>query len=150
MSGLVTHKGGCLCGSVRFIAEAVPAQVGVCHCPSCQRWTGSSLAEVSVPEASVSWSGLSRIKIFKSSEWGERAFCSKCGSGLWFRVTEEGEWSGKYDIPLGLFDDKSGFELAYEIYTDKRPDALHYQEQGQVKLTRAECVAKFPKLGESA
>lgn len=143
------HKGGCLCGAVRFIAEDVPDRVGVCHCPMCQKWTGTGLAEVSVPEDKVHWRGLSQIRTYKSSDWGERAFCGKCGSGLWFRVTEEGEFSGNYDIPLGLFDDTSGFELAYEIYTDFRPEALRYQGQGQVMLTRAECVAKFPRLAET-
>jgi hypothetical protein len=142
------QRGGCLCGAVRFIAEDVPARVGVCHCPMCQRWTGTGLAEVSVPEDKVHWRGLSKIRVYASSDWGERAFCGTCGSGLWFRVTEEGGFSGNYDIPLGLFDDTTPFELAYEIYTDFRPPALRYQGQGQVMLTRAECVEKFPRLAE--
>ena len=150
-NGAVAERltGGCMCGAIRFEADNVPLKVGVCHCPMCQRWTGTGLAEVSIPELQVAWRGLSQIQVFSSSDWGERAFCKKCGSGLWFRITEEGEWSGNYDIPLGLFDDPSGFELAYEIYVDHRPPMLVYEDKGQVQLTRAECVAKFPRLDET-
>lgn len=141
-------RGGCLCGAVRFLAEDVAPRFGICHCPMCRKWTGSSLAEVAVPEGQVHWRGVSNIRTYRSSDWGERAFCGKCGTGLWFRVTEEGDFSGNYDIPLGLFDDTAPFALAYEIYTDHRPAALRYEDRGQVTLTRAECVEKFPRLEE--
>ena len=37
-------KGGCLCGSVRYTAEADPTSATVCHCRDCQKFTGSAFA----------------------------------------------------------------------------------------------------------
>jgi hypothetical protein len=39
-------EGGCLCGKVRYSAEAEPAFVGVCHCKNCQKGTGTAFAIV--------------------------------------------------------------------------------------------------------
>ena len=33
-------EGGCLCGKVRYSADAEPTFVGVCHCKNCQKGTG--------------------------------------------------------------------------------------------------------------
>ena len=33
-------KGGCLCGAVRYTAEADPTSATVCHCRDCQKFTG--------------------------------------------------------------------------------------------------------------
>ena len=42
--------GGCLCGSVRYTSEAEPALVAVCHCATCQKYTGSAFSlNVGVP-----------------------------------------------------------------------------------------------------
>src|SRR5437762_12413499 len=37
-------KGGCLCGAVRYTAEADPTSATVCHCRDCQKFTGSAFA----------------------------------------------------------------------------------------------------------
>lgn len=140
-------NGQCLCGAVRFTARNVAVRVGVCHCDMCQRWTGVGLAEVSIPEKQVSWDG-DTIQTYASSAWGERAFCNRCGSGLWFRMTEDGDFSGTYDIPLGLFEDRGAFILSHEIFVDHRSVSMHLEDQGQRQLTRAECVEKFPRLDE--
>ena len=36
--------GGCLCGAVRYTADADPSSVTVCHCLDCQKFTGSAFA----------------------------------------------------------------------------------------------------------
>ena len=35
--------GGCLCGAVRYTAEAEAASATVCHCRDCQKFTGSDI-----------------------------------------------------------------------------------------------------------
>lgn len=138
--------GGCLCGAVRFTATDVPDACGVCHCEFCRRWTGSALIEVSVPQTSVTWEGREHIATRSTSHWAERAWCRECGSGLYFRVTMEGEWSGNLDIPLGLFDDPNGFRITHEIYIDHKPDSFEYGGPKRPQLTRQDCVDKFDVL----
>src|SRR5262245_47893128 len=44
--GRMKIEGGCLCGKVRYSADAEPAFVGVCHCKNCQKGTGTAFAVV--------------------------------------------------------------------------------------------------------
>lgn len=136
-----------MCGAVTFTASHVPTTAGICHCDMCRRWTGSALIGVSVPKDAVTWTGADCIRVVKSSSWAERAFCTTCGTGLYFRVTMDSDYSKDVELPLGLFDDPNGFEITNEIYIDRKPDSYGYAGQdGRKTLTRAECHAKFGVL----
>ena len=51
-------SGGCLCGQVKYSANADPAFVGVCHCKNCQRTSGTAFSVVvAVPKAALSVTG---------------------------------------------------------------------------------------------
>jgi hypothetical protein len=139
-------QGGCMCGAVRFTATDVPDTFGVCHCEMCRRWTGAALLAVEVPQDKVTWRGEEHIGRLQSSSWAERGFCTRCGSGLYFRVTRDSEWSKEIDLMLGLFDDPNGFTMRSEIWIDHKPDGFAFTENDRKVLTRAECVAKFPAL----
>lgn len=149
MSGTTT--GGCLCGAVRFTAQDVPAKAGVCHCEMCRRWTGSSLIGVTVALENVDWQDETHLGRIQSSHWAERGFCTRCGTGMFFRVTMDSDYSGDIELPIGVFDDPDGFEITNEIYIDVKPDSYAYEGQSDRKLmTRAECHAKFGVLAENA
>lgn len=141
-----TRSGGCLCGAVRFDACNVPDTFGICHCPSCRRWTGSALFEVSIKTEDLTWHGAEHIATRQSSDWAERAWCRECGTTLYFRQTKEDKWFGGTDLPLGLFDDQSGFTLTHEIYTDQAIDGIHIEDRGQKRLTRDDVIALNPAL----
>lgn len=140
------RSGGCLCGAVRFDARNVPDTFGICHCPSCRRWTGSALFEVSIKSDDITWTGAEHIATRQTSDWAERAWCRECGTVLYFRQTKEDKWHGGTDVPLGLFDDPNGFTLTHEIYTDQIPDGLHIMDNGQKRLSRADVIALNPAL----
>ena len=54
-------KGGCLCGAVRYTAEADPTSATVCHCRDCQKFTGSAFAAlVRVPKEALTIEGRRR------------------------------------------------------------------------------------------
>ncbi len=139
-----------MCGAVRFTARDVPTDFGACHCEMCRRWTGSALLGVTVPEGNVSWDDETHLKRIASSHWAERGFCDQCGSGMFFRVTMQGEWSGNLEFPIGVFDDPNGFVMRNEIYIDHKPDGFAYAGEGRKLMTRADCVAKFAVLDEEA
>jgi len=51
-------EGGCLCGKVRYSADAEPAFVGVCHCKNCQKQAGTAFSVVfAIPKPVLSVQG---------------------------------------------------------------------------------------------
>lgn len=118
------RNGKCLCGAVRFSIRDLNPDFGVCHCKMCQRWAGSSYVSLTVPKDKISFEGDENIGRFQSSEWAERAWCTTCGTNLWYQVTAEGPYSGAYHVPVGLLDDTTGLRIEREFFVDKKIDAL--------------------------
>ena len=48
-------EGGCLCGKVRYSADAEPTFVGICHCKNCQKGTGTAFSVVVALPTPASW-----------------------------------------------------------------------------------------------
>lgn len=146
MSNALTRTGGCMCGAVRFEVDLPNLDYGACHCEMCRRWTGSALLGTSVPDENIRWSGEEAIGRIQSTSWAERGFCTRCGTGLFFRVTMDSDWSGNTEIPIGLLDDASGLTMTNEIYIDHKPDSYAYAGEGRTLMTRQDCVDKFSAL----
>jgi len=132
----VERTGKCMCGAVKYTAKELKTELGACHCEMCRQWTGGPL--LSFSSRAVDWTGEDKITTFKSSDWAERAFCSVCGSGLFYRVTAPGPYQGQFHIPFGTLDDQSGFEMNVELFIDKKPDA--YALEGERKKLTAQQV----------
>ncbi len=131
-----------MCGAVRFTARDVPTEYGACHCKMCQRWAGSALLAVTVPETGIDWNGVDNIRRIQSSDWAERAWCDKCGAGLWYRVTAEGPHKRDFEVPIGLFDDPDGLRMTREIFIDRKPDAFAFSGTHEL-LTEAQVLALY-------
>ena len=76
-------KGGCLCGAVRYTAEADPTTATVWHCRDCQKFTGSAFAAlVLATKEAVTIEG--GFKTFSSIGGSGnpilRHFCPECGN----------------------------------------------------------------------
>lgn len=143
MSSVGTRTGRCLCGAVRFRAEDVPDHFGVCHCEMCRRWAGSALFGISIPAEAMVLEGEEHIQRIQSSAWAERAWCGRCGSGLWYRVTAEGgPGHGLYEVPLGLLDDTTGIHVSREIFIDEKPEG-YALDGGHERLTRARVLEMY-------
>ncbi|MEZ5911034.1 MAG: GFA family protein [Paracoccaceae bacterium] len=140
------RTGRCLCGAVEFVATDVASEFGGCHCKMCQRWAGSALLALTVKDEAIRFTGREHIATFASSEWAERAWCSKCGSGLWYRVTS-GPHQGAYEIPIGLFDETHGLTMTREIFIDRKPEGYAFAGDHK-RMTEAEVLALYaPKEG---
>lgn len=111
-------EGRCLCGTIRLVVDgAHGATVGACHCRMCRRWSGGVFMVFTAEADAVTVEG--PVERYASSGFAERAFCSTCGSHLWFRET--GGPSEKYEMIAGLFPEARGFPLTSEIYVDQAP-----------------------------
>ena len=130
-----------MCGAVSFTATNVPSEFGSCYCDMCKRWTGSRMMGVHVNSDDLVLSGQDAVSTIKSSDWAERAFCNKCGSGLWYRVTE-GPYANGVSIPVGLLDDTSDMKLVTEYYVDRKTCAYDFPPERQ-QLTEAEVIEMF-------
>ncbi len=116
MAKVLTHKGGCLCGAVRFEARGPALKPHTCSCRMCQRHTGAfTVCWVEFPKEAVTWTGPAGAPaVHRSSDFSSRAFCSSCGSSL-----------GAIDdaptvaLLLGVFDRANAQEL--------RPTAHSYR-----------------------
>lgn len=136
------RTGQCLCGAVRFTISPLTRDVGACHCKMCQRWAGSALLAMETPAEAISFSGTAHIKRYQSSSWAERAWCEKCGSNLWYRVTTPSDTPHPYEISIGLLDDTSGLTLTREIYVDEKAEVVNFSGESET-LTTAECIALY-------
>ena len=136
---MTKRTGKCMCGAVEFTAQDVPEGFGICHCEMCRRWTGSALMAVSVPVKGVTWKGEAHVRTLQSSDWAERAWCQRCGTGLYYHVTADGPMTENYEIPIGLFDDTEGLVLKREIYIDHKPSCFDSAGDHQ-RMTRSEVL----------
>jgi len=111
-------EGGCLCGKVRYSAEADPAFVGVCHCKNCQKFSGTAFASVvALPKPALKFQG--ELKTFTdrgdSGKAMLRRFCPECGSSV---VDEAEAMPNIVMILTGTLDDASWIKPTMEIYLD--------------------------------
>jgi hypothetical protein len=138
-----------MCGAVSYEAEPEKMRVSACHCGMCRRWTGSASMSVAVLEDKMRFDGAKHIRTLQSSPWAERAWCDKCGSNLYYRVTAEGPYQGQYHLALGTFDAPGEFDFYEEIYIDCKPANFAYAGERSLK-TQAEIVAMFavPETGD--
>jgi len=128
--------GRCLCGAVEFTADGVETDHHACHCQMCRRWAGGPVFASLVH--SVQFRGGEHIGRYASSDWAERGFCKKCGTGLFYRLTE----ADQYLVCNGAFDDADAFKLSGEIFFDRKPSGYAFAGDHE-RLSEEETLAKF-------
>ena len=111
-------EGGCLCGKVRYTADAEPIFVGVCHCSTCQKGSGSAFnSVVALPKLAVSVTGTLHTYEGKGDTGNPtyKRFCPECGSPV---QVEAAIMADVVMIPTGTLDDASALTPAMQIYCD--------------------------------
>jgi hypothetical protein len=116
--GQMKIEGGCLCGKVRYSADAEPIFTGVCHCTNCQKSTGTAFnVVVALPKPALSVAGA--LTTFEGrGDTGKatyRKFCPACGSGI---IDEAEIMPDVVMIMAGTLDDASWVKPAMEIFCD--------------------------------
>ena len=108
--------GGCLCGRVRYTVDGQPNFAAVCHCRSCQRYTGSAFEPVMVfPSQTVQVQG--DLKTYDDvGDFGKfvhRRFCPNCGSGV---IADVDVMPGVTIVLAGSLDEPAVFRPSMEIF----------------------------------
>jgi hypothetical protein len=133
--GAFDVSGRCLCGAVTYRAKATSHDVNACHCGMCRRWTGGPLIYIRA-EGKPDFTGSEALGVFRSSESGERGFCKKCGSILFWKSAGK----DRYTFTAGSLDDETGLVFTRQIYIDDKPDYYDFANE-TVKQTGAEATA---------
>lgn len=108
--------GGCLCGKIRYSADAEPRFVSLCHCRDCQKFTGSAFATVIAwPKTAVAVTGALKgfTKLGDSGKPIARFFCPDCGASI---MDEAEALPGIVMIAAGTLDDPGWMKPTSEIY----------------------------------
>jgi hypothetical protein len=109
------RSGGCNCGKVRLELRGEPIRVGLCHCLTCRRETGSAFMAFAIWEAgAVTVTGT-------TASWkdttDQRHFCPGCGSSLFGTSNEDNE----IEVRIGALDEApSGLAPDYELWVPRR------------------------------
>lgn len=128
-------KGSCLCGAVKVTAPKLSNSLGVCHCSMCRKWSGGPLMAVDAG-TDVTFEGNENITVYNSSDWAQRGFCNKCGSSLFYRLKE----TGQYVLSPTLFDE-ANFIFDHQIFIEEKPS--YYEFANETKNMTGEEVFKM-------
>jgi hypothetical protein len=115
---MTTIAGGCLCGAVRYTADADSTSAPVCHCRDCQQFSGSAFAVlVLVAREKLTINGT--LKTFNSTGCSGNPvlchFCQECGSSI---AEETGSRPGFVVLNVGTFDNPAVAKPSREIFRD--------------------------------
>ncbi len=136
---MLIAQASCLCGSVKINASEINPKFTVCHCDSCRAWGGAPFFAVHCG-TNVDIEGSEKVKVYQSSSWASRGFCSDCGTHLFYKLKK----SGEYNIPVGMFKGLKGLEMDMQYFSDQRPDYYCFSNQTK-EMTRAEIMEYFSK-----
>ncbi len=114
-----TLTGRCLCGDVRFEADAPLRPVSVCHCRQCAQWTGSMVMATSVPLAQFRFTaGEDTVAWYAASGTAKRGFCRRCGSSLFWKPNA----GARIAIAAGSLDPPTGLKVDHHIFVADKSD----------------------------
>ena len=96
-------KGSCLSGKVSYEINGVIHSTRFCHCVTCRKFSGTACAAWGVVQTGQLIVLGSESNVTKyDSGGGLRAFCSSCGSPLWYEPANLPAFRG---VPLGVIDE---------------------------------------------
>ncbi|CAN9115637.1 unnamed protein product [Alternaria alternata] len=131
-------KGGCVCDTIRYRLLTSPLYCYACHCPSCQKQTGSAFClnlniELYNIELISSTTPLFVTRTSKSGKVSRHAECPTCHVQLW-ASSALGE--AVIDLRVGTLDFPSLMEPDMHIFVEskldwvKLPDGARTAERG--------------------
>lgn len=124
-------EGGCLCGMLRYRAEASPLWVTVCYCRFCQKATGSDrmIEPIFERDAVSFFKGEPAVFTLTSEGSGKDIhvhFCPECGTKLALTFDR---WPDRLGLFAGTLDDPASAPVtsatSKQIFvSEARPDTV--------------------------
>ena len=99
------HRGGCLCGAVRYEVRGPLRDVVNCYCTMCHKLHGAYGPHAKADKAAIALVEDRGLKWYPSSARARRGFCGECGAGLFWEPVDQpgtGILAGTLDQPSGL------------------------------------------------
>lgn len=120
------RTGRCECGAVRYRSDGPWRDIITCHCKQCRRLSGHVWAATAVPVGALTFDHDTGLAWYRSSEIAERGFCTRCGSGLFYRPRGKGYIA----VGAGTLDDATGLAHIEEVFAADKSD--YYALAGDV------------------
>lgn len=131
--------GHCLCKGIRFTMDA-PAYLNACHCDDCRRFGGGPF--IGPDFADLSFDADPTLQWYRSSDWAERGFCSRCGSSMFYRIIKN---PSKIGVTIGALQDlPNGLSIKTEFFIDRKPDCYVFEGERE-RLTAEQVFALYPE-----
>jgi len=113
-------QGRCLCGGVRYAVRSELRDVIDCHCKRCRRFTGHHMAATSarLVDISIDDPG-SLLRWYWPVKEAGYAFCSRCGSSLFWQSAAE---PGRRSICAGTLASPTGLKTTRALWTSQAGD----------------------------
>jgi hypothetical protein len=122
------REGACQCGELRLSAAGEPLRIGVCHCLSCQRRTGSTHGfNAYYREEQVRIVG-PRAKFTRAGQEGRTLtnhFCPRCGTTVYW---EADAFPGTIGIAVGIFAEPDFPAPQYSVWDDSMHNWIRLPE----------------------
>ncbi len=113
MSRESEHRGGCLCGAVRFRVERSHLTGINCYCEMCRKAHGGAFS-THVPMRRDQFELTSgALAVFSSSAEGRREYCADCGTHI---LVHGQTTDGSVAVPAGTFDGDPPISLISHIF----------------------------------
>ena len=117
---MATKTATCACTQLRVICSGEPERVVLCHCPECQRRTGSTYGVAAFfPRSQVEASGVFRT-YRRSADSGFTVnfhFCPECGSTVFWQPERLPE---AVAVAVGSFADPAFPAPSRSVYKERR------------------------------
>ena len=110
--------GSCLCRRVTYEVIGELREIMLCHCSQCRKTSGHYVAATSCPTNKLIVAGENALSWFQSSDNAKRAFCSTCGSNLFWRPGDGKSTS----IFAGTIDGDTGLRTVNQLYPENKGD----------------------------
>ncbi|WP_409562830.1 GFA family protein [Hyphomicrobium sp. B1] len=114
----VHATGSCHCRGVRYEIGGELNPILACHCSICAKTSGNYAAMTSCAAADIKLLNDETLRWYPSSDAGNRGFCMRCGSNLFW----QSPGSEEIYVTAGTLDRPTGLKIKEHIFVGSKSD----------------------------